>query len=163
VMRYYKSIDVLIEAAKNLDAPILIIGSGDIIPHTNIPNVHFIGEVCEEDKVALLTLCYGVVLPSHLRSEAFGIFLLEGAMFGKPMICCDIGTGTTFINIDQETGLVVPPSDSAALSQAMQYLLDKPNEALRMGNNAQKRYERCFTADIMAKAYNEIYESLRTA
>ena len=32
-------------------------------------------------------------------------------MFGKPMISSEIGTGTTYINVHRETGLVVPPSD----------------------------------------------------
>jgi len=62
------------------------------------------------------------VFPSYLRSEAFGISLLEDAMYGKPMISREIGTGTTYINIGGETGLVVPPSDSMALRQAMSYL-----------------------------------------
>ena len=61
--------------------------------------------------MALLALSYAILFPSHLRSEAFGISLLEGAMFGKPLISSEIGTGTTYINIDGKTGVVVPPSD----------------------------------------------------
>ena len=70
--------------------------------------VAVLGALDDADKVALLTLCYAVAFPSHLRSEAFGISLLEGAMYGKPMISSEIGTGTSYINIDGETGLVVP-------------------------------------------------------
>ena len=73
------------------------------------------GYLLEDDKVALINLCYAVVFPSHLRSEAFGISLLEGAMYGKPLISSEIGTGTSHINIDGETGLVVPPNDPVAL------------------------------------------------
>ena len=84
-----------------------------------IGNVQFTGYLDEEDNVALLELCLGVMLPSYLRSEAFGVSLLEGAVFSKPMISCEIGTGTSFVNIDKETGLVVRAGDSEALSSAM--------------------------------------------
>jgi rhamnosyl/mannosyltransferase len=125
-----------------------------------VRNVHFLGAVSEEDKVALISLSYGIVFPSHLRSEAFGIALLEGAMYGKPMISSEIGTGTTFVNIAGETGIVVPPSDSFALRTAMQYLWDHPIEAARMGKNAEARYFKYFTADNMVKSYVNLYQSL---
>jgi rhamnosyl/mannosyltransferase len=108
----------------------------------------------------LLTLCYGIVFPSHLRSEAFGISLLEGAMFGKPMISSEIGTGTTFINIGGETGLVVPPSDPVALRQAMRYLWDHPEQAALMGQRAAVRYAQHFTAGQMVQSYVALYREL---
>jgi rhamnosyl/mannosyltransferase len=83
-----------------------------------------LGFLPDEDKVALLELCYSVIFPSHLRSEAFGISLLEGAMYGMPLISSEIGTGTTYINIDGETGIVVPPSEPDALRQALDFLWD---------------------------------------
>lgn len=160
VIRYYKGIDTLITAASEQDTPVIVIGKGASLKQKNNPNMYFLDEVSEEDKIALLTLSYGVILPSHLRTEAFGIALLEGAMFAKPLLSCDIGTGTSFVNIHQETGLVLPPQDPQALRLAMQYLIDNPDEAFRMGNNAQKRYENHFTAQKMAKAYVDIYQDI---
>ena len=126
----------------------------------NVYNINFVGYVSDEDKVALFTLSYVVLFPSNLRSEAFGVSLLEGAMYGKPMISCEIGTGTTFINIDGETGLVVPPSNSDALRQAMDYLWNNPALAKEMGIRAEARYWDLFTADKMAKSYNDLYRSI---
>ena len=126
----------------------------------NLTNIHFLGQLSEEDKVALFMLCYAVVFPSHLRSEAFGISLLEGAMYGKPMISSEIGTGTTFINIADKTGLVVPPSDPIALGQAMKFLWENPEMAKKMGNQAEDRYWQLFTADKMTNAYVELYKEL---
>ena len=40
-------------------------------------------------------------------------------MFGKAMISTEIGTGTSYVNVDGETGLVVPASDQRALREAM--------------------------------------------
>ncbi len=78
--------------------------------------------VSEAEKEALLELCLALVLPSHLRSEAYGVVLVEAARAGRPMISCEIGTGTSFVNRDGETGLVVAPADPAALADAMRRL-----------------------------------------
>ena len=120
----------------------------------------FVGKLDDMDKVALLKLCYAVSFPSHLRSEAFGISLLEGAMFGKPMISSEIGTGTTYINIHQQTGLVVPPSDHEALREAMRTLWDDPQLASEMGRRAEARYWQLFTAEQMADGYVSLYQEL---
>ena len=166
-MRYYKGLHILMEASKGVDYPIVIVGVGPIegqlkqqAINLGLRNVHFLGHLSDEDKVALLTLCYGVLFPSHLRSEAFGISLLEGAMYGKPMISCEIGTGTTFINISDETGLVVPPSDPLALRRAMQYLWEHPELAEEMGQKAEQRYWSHFTADQMVRSYVDLYRDL---
>ena len=167
VIRYYKGLHILMEAAKGLDYPIVIVGAGPIegklkqqAIKLGLRNIHFLGHLPDEDKVALLTLCYGILFPSHLRSEAFGISLLEGAMYGKPMISSEIGTGTTFINIRNETGLVVPPSDPLALRQAMQYLWEHPELAAEMGQKAEQRFRDHFTADQMVDSYVELYRDL---
>lgn len=167
VMRYYKGLHILIEAARNSNYPIVVVGAGpvendlkDQIKNLGVNNIYFIGFVSEEDKVALLTLCSTILFPSHLRSEAFGISLLEGAMYGKPLISSEIGTGTTYINIDGETGLVVKPSDPSALRKAMDYLWNNPKVSKNMGKNAEKRYWDLFTADKMAKSYLNIYKTL---
>jgi len=167
VMRYYKGLHILIEAARNSDYPIVVVGAGPIekelkdqVESLGINNIYFIGFVSDEDKVALFTLSYAVLFPSHLRSEAFGISLLEGAMYGKPLISSEIGTGTTYINIDGETGMVVPPSDPGALREAMDYLWNNPVVAKKMGESAEERYWDLFTADKMAKSYVDLYQSL---
>lgn len=167
VLRYYKGLHILMEAAQGTDYPIVIVGAGPIeeelraqAARLGLHHVHFLGHVSEEDKVALLTLCYAVVFPSHLRSEAFGISLLEGAMYGKPMISSEIGTGTSFVNIADETGLVVPPSDPLALRQAMRYLWEHPEHALAMGKCAEERYWKHFTAQQMVRSYVDLYGDL---
>lgn len=165
VMRYYKGLHVLLDAAQGIGVPIVIVGSGEPLEHKlkqhaatlRLNHVHFLGNIPEDDKIALLTLCSSVVLPSHLRSEAFGVFLLEGAMFGKPMISCDIGTGTTFINRANETGLVIPPNNPKALHQAMQFIVGHPQVAATMGKNAENHYWQHFTAQRMAQSYMGVY------
>lgn len=167
VLRYYKGLHILLDAARHSEYPIVIVGAGPIeaelkehARRNDLHNVVFLGALPDADKAALLTLCHAIVFPSHLRSEAFGISLLEGAMYGKPMISSEIGTGTSFINIDGETGRVVPPGDPAAFRQAMDDLWHHPDEAAEMGRRAAARYEALFTADRMAEAYVKLYREL---
>lgn len=167
VLRYYKGLHILLDAIKGTDIPVVIVGAGPVedelkrkAAQLKLRKIHFFGHLPEEDKVALLVLCYGVIFPSHLRSEAFGISLLEGAMHGKPMISCEIGTGTTYVNIADETGLVVPPGSPEALRAAMLFLLENPLKAAEMGRQAEKRYQNYFTAEQMVERYATLYREL---
>ncbi|MBB2496847.1 glycosyltransferase family 4 protein [Aquipseudomonas ullengensis] len=167
VLRYYKGLHILLEAMKGAPYKLVVIGAGPVehelkaqATRDGLENVFFVGAVSDEDKVALLNLCYAVTFPSNLRSEAFGISLLEGAMYGKPMISSEIGTGTSYININNQTGLVVPPSDPLAFRQAMDHLWAHPELAQQMGREAENRYWEHFTAKRMAENYNDLYRQL---
>ncbi|MYN11321.1 glycosyltransferase family 4 protein [Pseudoduganella aquatica] len=167
MLRYYKGLHILLDALAGTDYPVVIVGAGPLeqelkahAERLGLTHVMFVGALEEEDKVALLELCYAMAFPSHLRSEAFGISLLEGAMYGKPMISSEIGTGTTYINVDQVTGLVVPPSDPQAFGAAMRTLWEQPELAAAMGRRAAERYEELFTAETMAHSYLALYREL---
>ncbi|MGE1174096.1 glycosyltransferase family 4 protein [Pseudomonas sp. BW7P1] len=167
VMRYYKGLHILLDALKDVDYPVVIVGAGPLEQELHaqaaalgLRNIHFLGRLSDEDKVALLQLSYAIVFPSHLRSEAFGISLLEGAMYGKPMISSEIGTGTSYINIHNETGLVVPPSHPQAFREAMRTLWENPARAAEMGLKAEARYRQLFTADEMGCKWTELYQEL---
>ena len=115
----------------------------------------------EDDiKMALFQLCRAVVFPSYLRSEAFGVTLLEGAMCAKPLISAEVGSGTSHINIHQQTGLVVTPGCPASLREAMDYLYYNSRVASEMGERAQARYEELFTGFSMGQRYAEVYSEI---
>lgn len=167
VLRYYKGLHILLDAMVGKPFPVVIVGAGPIeaelrahAARLGLRNVLFVGAVDDNDKAALLELCYGVVFPSHLRSEAFGMSLLEGAMYGKPLISSEIGTGTSYINADGDTGMVVPPADPVALAAAMQCLWDEPERAAAMGRRAAQRFLALFTAQRMAASYASLYREL---
>lgn len=164
VMRYYKGLPVLLEAMEGSDFPLVIVGTGpceEAIKHQaqqrNLQSVCFLGSLPEEDKIALISLCYAFVFPSTMRSEAFGVSLLEAAMLGKPLISAEIGTGTSYINQHGVTGLVVAPGDVLALRSALQYLWTNPDKAAHMGAQAAARHQALFTSRQMVTAYEKIY------
>ena len=163
-LRYYKGLEFLVRAAPGLPFPILVAGKGpeerklrSLAANLGAENVHFLGHVDDEEKMALLSLCRAVVFPSHLRSEAFGVTLLEGMMAGKPLVSCDIGTGTSYVNINSETGHVIQPADPSALRAAMLDLWLDPHKAASWGRAARARYESMFTGQKMAGAYGDLY------
>jgi glycosyltransferase involved in cell wall biosynthesis len=167
VLRYYKGLHILLDACAGSRSRIVIVGAGPVeadlkrqAARLGLSHVQFLGPVSESDKVALLMLCRAVVFPSHLRSEAFGITLLEGAMFGKPLISSEIGTGSSYVNIDRVTGLVVPPNDPAALREAMSLLEQDSALAAQMGARARTRFEDLFTAQRMAQSYVTLYRQV---
>jgi rhamnosyl/mannosyltransferase len=126
-------------------------------------NVLFAGQVTDEEKVALIKRCRAMVLPSHLRSEAFGMVLVEAAMLGRPMVSCEIGTGTSYVNLDGETGFVVPPEDPDALAEALGILLVDNSLATRLGLGARTRYERMFSGPALGRAYSDLYREVTNA
>jgi rhamnosyl/mannosyltransferase len=167
VLRYYKGLDFLIAAARQVKANIVIVGEGpegeqlrQVAAQDGLDNVHFLGALPDDDKFSLLSLCRGVVFPSHLRSEAFGITLLEGARASKPLICCEIGTGTTWINRHNETGLTIPPADPEALARAMNLLASDDVLCARLGQGARERWQQHFTPAVVGAAYRHLYDDL---
>lgn len=168
VLRYYKGLHTLIEAAKHVDADILIAGEGPMeselraqAARVDLAKVHFLGAVSDVDKAALLELCTAFVFPSHLRSEAYGLSLVEAAMFGKPMISCEIGTGTSFVNQNGQTGIVVPPENANALAEAMNMIMGNTDAEQRYGSNSRARFHSKLTSQVMAKQYDALYRALR--
>jgi glycosyltransferase involved in cell wall biosynthesis len=165
VFRYYKGLNYLFEALKDLDIPIVLIGDGPekenlkkLEKRHKLKNIYFLGELGNEDKNAILKLSSGVVLPSYLKSEAFGLSLVEGAMFGKPLISCEIGTGTSYINLHLKTGWVVPPADILALKTALQEWHINQQLSEELGRNARLRYEKLFRSERMVSKYIELYK-----
>lgn len=167
VLRYYKGLHTLVQAARSVRASVVIAGSGpegaalqEQARLLGADNVIFAGQVTDAQKVALLKRCYALILPSHLRSEAFGMVLVEAAMFAKPMISCEIGTGTTYVNAAGETGIVVPPEDPPELNRAMNRLIEDESLAQRYGHAARLRYERLFSGEALGRAYAALYQDV---
>lgn len=164
-LRYYKGVTWLVQAARQTGLPVVIAGDGQMgaelkAQAAGADHIHFAGVVDEVDKVALLSLAGTFVFPSHLRSEAFGISLLEAQMMGLPLITCDIGTGTSYVNAHGVTGLVVPPANADALGRAMQVLWDDTEKRSAMGQAAYQRFREHFTTQLMSARYLGLYRQL---
>ncbi len=168
-LRYYKGLDYLLRAMAELPrARLAIVGSGPmenslrgLARELNIADrVNFVGEVTDEKLPAYLAACDIFVLPSSERSEAFGVVQLEAMGTGKPVICTELGTGTSFVNVDGKTGFVVPARDAPALASAIAKLIEDPALRARMGAAGRERVHREFTLEKMVERVMRVYEDV---
>jgi glycosyltransferase involved in cell wall biosynthesis len=167
-LRYYKGLHVLLEAMKRVEGTLLLIGSGPLerslrrqVAAAGLNDkIVFLGERLDGDVVHHFQACDIFVLPAVLRSEAFGTVLLEAMACAKPVVSTELGTGTSFVNQDRETGLVVQASDPTALAEALTYLLDRPDLRRRYGNAGRERVEEYFSRENMIDRIIETYEDL---
>lgn len=165
---YYKGVRYLIEAMKNVNARLLIGGSGqlkddlkELSNKLGLDNkIDFLGFVDDNDLAVYYHACDMFVLPSIAESEAFGIVQLEAQVCGKPVISTNLPTGVPYANMDKETGIIVEPKSSKQLSDAINKLLSNKKLRLKYGTNAKKRVESDFTIRKMSQAYYNIYKEL---
>jgi rhamnosyl/mannosyltransferase len=171
-MTYYKGFDVLIDAAKYFpsDVVILIGGAGELLETYRKrvalnglqDKIHFLGRVDNELLPALFLASDIFCLPSTVRSEAFGVVMLEAMAAAKPIVACDIpGSGVSWVNQHGETGLNSPSGDARALATNIQRILDNPELAERFGVAARKRFELEFTGENMVNKTLDLYRKLR--
>ena len=166
VLRYYKGLHYLLEAAKLSGCQVVIAGKGpedsrlkEYAKANRLDNVKFLGFVSEQEKNALLSLSKSFVFPSFVRTEAFGVSLIEALYHGKPIISCDISTGTSFVNENFLTGYVVPPSDPKALAKAMLDMESDENYS-DYCVNAKTRALSLFSYEKMVQSYQELYKNI---
>lgn len=110
---------------------------------------HFVGWVPDvADAVGDLDV---VVLTSH--NEGTPVALIEALSAGKPVVATDVG-GVRSVVTDGETGIVVPPSDSEAVADAIERLLEDDELRRRMGAAGRK--------DVAARFdYRHLCETIR--
>ena len=110
---------------------------------------------CEDPTPYLLKANLGL-LPSH--EEGFSNALLEMMNAGLPVIATDVGGNKEAIL--SETGLLVPPHNPKALSQAILELFHEPERRLSMGQAAQHRFQNHFTLAQCVAQYEDVYTTL---
>lgn len=97
-----------------------------------------------------------VALPSE--HEGFPYSLLEGAAAGKPLIGTDI-PGVRCAIKNNQTGLLIPPNDDIALTQAMTALASNPQLRSELGTKARARVEQDFTRELVLSSLLDFYRT----
>lgn len=163
-LRYYKGINVLIEAMSALEATLVVVGEGLMTGEVAALGrktlgsrfIHVSGvadEVLPDFYRAADVFC----LPSISSAETFGIAALEAMASGLPVVTTELGTATSVVNVDRETGRVVPPRDPEALANALDDLLQDDERRKGLGRAARERAERRFDKQSMLQAVADVY------
>lgn len=95
------------------------------------------------------------ILPS--REENFSLAILSSMCVGTPTISTKVG-GTPEIITDQEDGLLIPPDDPAALSKAIEQLLDHPSQREQLGAAGSTHIRNNLTWDDACAKFEQLYE-----
>jgi glycosyltransferase involved in cell wall biosynthesis len=88
--------------------------------------------------------------------EGFGLAMVEAMAFEKPILATRVG-GVPEVVADGVTGLLVPPADSGALSDALVTLLGDPVLRASLGEAGRRRAEEKFTIARLAKDYEAVW------
>lgn len=100
-----------------------------------------------------------LVVPS-VWVEHFGQVTIEAMACGIPVVTSDIG-GSTEINVDGETGFIVPKADSAALASAIIRILKDRELQKRLGENARRRVEENYSYQVLVKKFLDLLAEVK--
>jgi len=118
---------------------------------------HLIWAGPQNDVVPYLTAADMGLLVS--QQEGFSNAILEAMAASLPMVVTDVG-GNGEAVVDEETGFVVPPNETAALGQAILKLATDPNRRRQMGAAGRDRAEALFPMPVCISRYEQLYELL---
>jgi glycosyltransferase involved in cell wall biosynthesis len=173
-------IDVLIRAFARLRSKVhaedrqkaqslrlLIVGDGplrkeleDLARECGVEKVTtFVGAVPHDEVPSYLRTLDVYVAPSRADSESFGVAILEASACECPVVVSKVG-GLPEVVDDQETGIIVPPNDPVATSEAIRKLVDNTELRGSMGKlgraHVKREYEWSACLDRMETVYQAV-------
>jgi glycosyltransferase involved in cell wall biosynthesis len=162
-LEYWKGVDVLIEAAATMRAPVRleVFGAGSLSgelerqAHDAGVDARFHGHV--PDARARLRELDVLVQPS--RADNFPLAVLEAMAAGIAVVATRVG-GVPELVVDGETGLIVEPEDAAALAEALDSLAAHPARRRELGRRGRARVLEEFTPERMAHRTVALYRDL---
>jgi rhamnosyl/mannosyltransferase len=167
----YKGYEFLIRAAQQLDERfhIIIGGKGPLQDQLE----ELIAELKLQQKVSLIGFVDDDILSNYFaaadifclssiwKTEAFAIVQIEAMSCGKPVVSTNIpGSGVSWVNQHEISGLVVSPEDETALAQAIGRIGSDSIRYQEYAIGSQKRFQEHFTRDKMIEKCMDIYKQL---
>ncbi len=157
-----KGVDLLLDAMRNVKTPCVldIVGTGNdeaylkelaapfghsVVFHGYSPN--------PEDAFRDIR---AAVLPWRWQ-EPFGLVGPEALAHGIPLVGFDVGAIREYL-IDDETGMLVPPGDTAALASAIDRILADPAKATAMGARGRELVSARFTDSGLIRGWRDLIE-----
>lgn len=172
-LRKFKGVDYLLKAlpaviGKIPDTMLYIAGEGEdrrlfenMVNELKIgKNVKFLGHLNRESLAKYYQQSSITLVPS-IWPEAFGKVGIEAMSTGRPVIATDVGGISEWLQ-SGETGFLVPPKDSLALSGAIMSLLSDKDTLLLFGEQARKKsleYDLRLHFEKLEKIYLEVVKS----
>ena len=170
-----KGINCLIEAFKkvlrsNPDVHLFIAGEGDF--STLLPKARFAGSqitflgLLDKSEVYKFYSIADIGITCSIYEE-FGFVALEMMMHQLPIIVSNTG-GLAEIIDDHVNGLKVPvvyqkgkrTVDTNQLAQKISFLIDNPDERMRLGKNARKKFLSNYELSVFCSKMKQVYNTI---
>lgn len=167
----YKGHDVILRALPLIQREVpdvrwVVLGDGSLRPRLERQAaeqgldgaVSFLGGVSDAERDRWYGTAHVFLMPSRLPAkgggEGFGIVYLESGARGLPVVAGDVA-GAPDAVVHGETGLLVDPTDPAAVAGAAVELLRSPERAATMGRNGAAHAEQ-FAWPVIARRVEEV-------
>lgn len=166
---FNKGIDVLLEAAKQLNAAgreadfvVDLCGKGPLYEEMKarypLPNVLFRGFVTDEELAAAYLDDHVFVLPTLF--EGMPTVILEAMARAMPVLVTDVGA--TLELVGEENGKIIRKKDVADLKNAMEECMDMGGEKFKALSTASlEKFLARFTWKAVAQAHLELFQKLQ--
>jgi glycosyltransferase involved in cell wall biosynthesis len=159
-----KGFDVLLRALRDVDdATLVVIGDGSEREQLR----SLAGRLGLDDRIVWIGWSADVrsylpafdvfVLPS--RFEGFPLVVLEALLAETAVVATDVGSVPEAVR-DEETGLLVPPDDAAALAASLRRLVADADLRRSLGSRGRRLVLERFTAEHMARSFRAMYDEL---
>lgn len=162
--RPFKGIDTLIKAAATLKGiRFILTGEGYLKPKLmsmakGLKNVNFVNAANDDELRQLYLLSHVICLPSVNTTEAYGLVLLEGALYGcVPLASSLIGVAE---NASLLKGLVFKKRSLASLTRNIEMLANDKDLWTKIALKSSKAaydYAVTYPPDLYVKRHEEIY------
>ncbi len=145
------------------DTHFLIVGDGQMMPIVR----SLVEELKLQDRVLLTGLRKDVaelmaLMDVFVHPAWFDVLphaLIQAQATGRPVVSTRVG-GIPEVIRDGETGLLVPPNDLPALTEAVIRLLRDAEQRARIGQAARRAVSSAYTIEAMVEAMEKLYNEL---
>jgi glycosyltransferase involved in cell wall biosynthesis len=165
-----KGHDQLMDAAPEIvrrvpNVRFFLIGDGILLEHLQqraanygiLENFVFAGLI-DRERIPEMISAMDVVVHTSLR-EGLARVLPQSLAMGKPCVSFDID-GAPEVVINDSTGYLVRPFDSAGLADSIAKILENPTLREQMGEAGRRLVDPSFRAETMVRQISDVYKML---
>ncbi len=152
----YKRVDVAVQAFKELDLPLKVVGTGrDMasIKRMAGPKTEFLGHVSDAEVRRLMNQCRAFI---QVGADDFGITPVEAMAGGAPVIAIN-ANGPAEVVVDGVTGLFFEEQTPASLVEAVRRF---EQQWPRFDSNAIRHYSHNFDRELFCRRFGEYVAQL---
>jgi len=159
----YKGVRYLVQAAKKINAEVVILGEGPErailekrAAEMGLKNVHFVGHLGTSSELNKFYNRASVFVAPSVWDEPLGLVILEAMACKTPVVVTRKG-GIPLAVKDGLNGYFVRPRNSSQIIEKVNLLLSDDQMRQKMGENARKICEKKFSWKIIAHRFILMY------